>query len=154
MPDTVHTNMFIYKALNSRTIQCLLIYKGFGGSISGHDFSRIHGDLHTSLTKKPQVTLDRLGLDLVYTNSGTVNTWVNTIHIHINIRMALRKQLHIKTSSKHKELTPGEKKIHATHVKSLKHQLLGYGVDPFSNQAPKCFLHWGRNGTYCIQRYD
>ena len=36
-------------------------------------------------------------------------------------------------------MTPGEKKIHATHVKSLKHQLLGYGVDPFSNQAPKCF---------------
>ena len=36
--------------------------KGFGGSISGHDFSSLHGDL---LTKKPKVILDRLGLDLV-----------------------------------------------------------------------------------------
>ena len=53
--------------------------------------------------------------------------------------MALRKHLHIKTSSKHKELTPVGKKMHATHVKSLKHQLLGYRVDPFSNQPSKCF---------------
>ena len=73
------------------------------------------------------------------TNSGTVNTWVNTIHIHSKIRVALRKQLHIKTSSKHKKLTPGWKKMHASHVKSLKHQLLGYGIDPFSNQPLKCF---------------
>ena len=59
--------------------------KGFRGSISGHDFSSLHGDL---LTKKSKVTLDRLGLDLVPT-LWTVNTWVNTIHIHSKIRMAL-----------------------------------------------------------------
>ena len=53
--------------------------------------------------------------------------------------MALRKHLHIKISSKHKELTPGGKKMHASHFKSLKHQFLGYGVDPLSNQPSKCF---------------
>ena len=85
--------------------------KGFSGSISGHDFSSIHGDLHTTELFNRETKTFRVGFS---TNSGTVNTWVNTIHIHSKIRMALRKHLHIKTSSKHKEFTSGGKKIHAS----------------------------------------
>ena len=64
--------------------------KGFGGSISCHDFASIHGDLHTELFYKE--TKGNSGPFRVEfsTNSGTVNTWVNTIHIHSKIRMALR----------------------------------------------------------------
>ena len=75
---------------------------GFGGSISGDDFSSIHGDLQTELFNKETEGNSgpfRVGFS---TNYGTVNTWVNTIHIHSKIRMALQKHLHIKTSSKHK----------------------------------------------------
>ena len=43
----------------------------------------------------------------------------------------------MKTGSKHKELTPREIKIHVEHVKNLKQKLCGYGIDPFSNDAPR-----------------
>ena len=40
------------------------------------------------------------------TDIDAVNTWVNTIHIHALVRKSLHKVLHMKTSSKHKEITP------------------------------------------------
>ena len=43
----------------------------------------------------------------------------------------------MKTDSKHKEITPRGIKNHAEHVKNLKQKLCGYGIDPFSNDAPR-----------------
>ena len=53
------------------------------------------------------------------TNIESVNTWVNTIHIYAMLKVALSQQLHLKTSSKHKELTKSGKELHLSHVKSL-----------------------------------
>ncbi len=47
--------------------------------------------------------------------------------------------LALKTSSKHKEMTPGAKVNHAKHVANLKKQLKTYGIDPFSNERPRSF---------------
>ena len=39
------------------------------------------------------------------TDSEKANSWVNTIHIHSALRVALHQSLHLKTSSIHKKLT-------------------------------------------------
>ena len=52
------------------------------------------------------------------------------------LKVALRQQLHLKTSSRHKELTKSGKELHLSHVKSLKEKLLGYGIDPFTLGYP------------------
>ena len=52
------------------------------------------------------------------------------------LRVALSQQLHLKTSSKHKELTKSGKELHLSHVKSLKEELSGYGIDPFTLGYP------------------
>ena len=71
------------------------------------------------------------------TDSEKVNNWVNTIHIHSALRVALHQTLHLKTSSKHKELTDRGKRLHRDHVVNLKRKLQGYGTDPFSGESPK-----------------
>ena len=43
----------------------------------------------------------------------------------------------MKTDSKHKEISPRAIKIHVEHVKNLKQKLWGYGIEPFSNDAPR-----------------
>ena len=40
--------------------------------------------------------------------------------------------LHLKTSSRHKELTKSGKELHFWHAKSLKEKLSGYGTDLFT----------------------
>ena len=45
----------------------------------------------------------------------------------------------IKTSSKHKELCLGRKKMHSRYVAQLKNQLVQYGIDPFSDDKPRSF---------------
>ena len=79
----------------------------------GDVFSKVHGDLVTQLVtfnkeKKGTSALFRSGFSA---NINIVNTWVNTIHIHTRLKVALRQQLHHKTSSKHKELTESSKEI-------------------------------------------
>ena len=64
-----------------------------------------------------------------------VNCSVNTIHIHTLLRKKLHKCLHIKTGSKHQELTPQGIKIHVEHVKNLKQKLCRHDIDHFSNNA-------------------
>ncbi len=54
-----------------------------------------------------------------------------------------REHLILKTTSKHKELTPGGKKNHAEHVKNLKLQLSKYGVNPFDSSCRPKILHTG-----------
>ena len=98
----------------------------------GDVFSKVHGDLVTQLVtfnkeKKGTSALFRSGFSA---NINIVNTWVNTIHIHTRLKVALRQQLHHKTSSKHKELTESSKEMHSSHVESLKKNLSGYGIDP------------------------
>ncbi|MAG85790.1 MAG: hypothetical protein CMB97_00015 [Flavobacteriaceae bacterium] len=113
--------------------------RGHGGSISGGSFSTIHGDLITELfNKETKGTAGpfRAGFS---TDIEATNTWVQTIHIHSMLRIALRNQLSIKTSGKHKEATKSGKKLHEEHVSNLKKTLKGYGVDPFSCDPPKCF---------------
>ena len=53
------------------------------------------------------------------------------------LRANLQKILHIRTSSKHKELTKRGKVLHEEHVKNLKDKLIKYGLDPFSSDPPK-----------------
>ena len=111
--------------------------KGMGGSITGEKVSAVHGDLITELFNKETKGTSgpfRCGFS---TDIDSVNTWVNTIHIHTVLRTSLHNVLHIKTSSKHKEVTPRGKPLHAEHVKNLKNKLRGYGVDPFSTGFPK-----------------
>ncbi len=106
--------------------------RGHGGSITGGAFSTIHGDFITELfNKETKGTAGpfRLGFS---TSLGTVNTRVHTIHIHSMFRMALRKQLQIKFSSKHKEMTTSGRRLHEKHVSQLIVILKGYGRDPFS----------------------
>ena len=43
----------------------------------------------------------------------------------------------MKTGLKHKGLTPRTIKIHVDHVENLKQKCCGYGIDPFSNYAPR-----------------
>ena len=50
---------------------------------------------------------------------------MQTIHIHSMLRIALRKQLNIERSSKHKESTNNGKKLHAEIVSNLKKTLRG-----------------------------
>ena len=103
--------------------------------MSGDPFSTIHGDLITELFNKETKGTGgpfRTGFS---TNSESV---VRTIHIHAVLRKALRTSLHMKFSSKHKEVTKRGKSVHREHVKNLKEILLGYGTDPFSNDSPRC----------------
>ncbi len=116
--------------------------RGHGGSITGGAFSTIHGDFITELfnkEKKGTAGPFRSGFS---TSLGTENTWVHTIHIHSMFRMALRKQLQIKFSSKHKEMTTSGRRLHEKHVSQLIVILKGYGTDPFSVEDPKR-LHTG-----------
>ena len=115
-----------------------LLERGMGGSISGDAFSTIHGDLITELFNKETKGTGGPFRSGFSTNIEAVNKWVRTIHIHATLRKALRTALHIKSSSKHKEITDRGKKLHQEHVKSLKKILVGYGTDPFSSDPPKC----------------
>ena len=52
------------------------------------------------------------------------------------LKVALRQlQLHLKTSSRHKETKSGEE-LHLPHVKSLKKKLSGCGINPFTLGYP------------------
>ncbi len=62
-----------------------------GASISDQPFSSIHGDLVTELFNKETKGTSGPFRSGFSTNIETVNTWVNTIHIHEMLRVALRK---------------------------------------------------------------
>ena len=100
--------------------------------MTGDVFSIIYGDLVTEvLNKETKFTSDSFHCRFS-TNINSVNIWVNTIHIRIMLEVTLRQQLHLKTTSKHKELIKGGKELHSPHVKSLKKKLSGYRKDPFT----------------------
>ena len=72
------------------------------------------------------------------TNYNAVNEWISTIHIHAKVREQFEELLMIKTSSKHKELTPSARTKHHNHVLSLKEKLRHYGVNPYEHGIAKC----------------
>ena len=110
--------------------------KGFGASLTGDVFSTIHGDLVTKLFNKETKGTSGPFRCSFSTNTDSVNTWVDTIHIHTMLKVALGQQLHLKTFSRHKELTKSSKELSLLHVKSLKEKLSGYGTDPFTSGYP------------------
>ena len=113
--------------------------RGIGGSIGGEPFLSIHGDLITELFNKITKGAGgpfRAGFS---TNIEAVNTWVRNIHIHSKLKQSFKKEIMLKTSSKHKEITKGGKKLHHDLVKKLKLKLVDYGVNPFSAEKPKSF---------------
>lgn len=109
--------------------------RGLGGSLSGSNFSTIHGDLITEVFNgqtKSQAGPHRSGYS---TNTDAVDNWITTTHIHAKIRKKMNDQINLSTSSVHKETTVGAKRLHDAHVQALVAKLANYGTDPFKGEA-------------------
>ena len=133
-----HVYLRLLEAVNKKAYDELVV-KGFGASQTGDPFSSVHGDLITEYFNRTTKGVSgpfRCGYS---TNLDTVNRWVKTIHIHSKLKDEFRKVLRIKTSSKHKELTAGGKKIHQKHVSSIKARIQQLGIDPFAKGPPVSF---------------
>ena len=111
-----------------------LITNGHGASCSEDSSSTIHGDLVTKHFKKkrkelldlsPQVTI----LTFIY----AVNKWIKTSHIQSKVRTMLQKKLNVLTSQVHREMTPGNKRLHFEHARCLKANLKQYNVNIFGD---------------------
>ena len=114
-----------------------MIKRDIGGSLSGHKFSSIHGDLITELLNgetKRQTGPYRSGFS---TNVNTVNTWIKNPHILAKLRKKFNDTIRLTTDSHHKETTQSEMKRHSQHVKNLKDQLKKCNTDPFSDGPAK-----------------
>ena len=141
-----HQNYVRYGAFQHVNLQSLrkenkeefneLKEKRFGASLTGDVFSTIHGDLVTELFNKDTKGTSGPFRCSFSINIDSVNIWVNMIHIYIMLKVALRQQLHLKASSRDKELTKSGKELHLSHVKSLKEKLSGYGIDTFTLAYP------------------
>ena len=68
-------------------------------------FLSIYGDLIPEIFNKETKGISGSFRKGFSTDIDIVSTWVNTIHIPSQLRVALRQKLHIKTSTKHKEIT-------------------------------------------------
>ena len=62
--------------------------KGFGASLNGYVFSTIQSDVVTELFNEETKGCFGLFRCAFSTNIGSVNTWVNTIHIHTMLKVA------------------------------------------------------------------
>ena len=127
-----HVNLLDLQRRNTSSFQDLYIY-GYGATSTGDPFSVCHGDLvteHMNRETKGVAGPFRSGYS---TNYESLNKWVMTCHIYCKLRIILRKKMRIMTSSVHKELTPGNKRLHNSHVTSLKNKLAEYNVNPFGN---------------------
>ena len=111
-----------------------LLKNGFGCTASGGGrFNTIHGDLETEhFNRETKGTAGpfRSGYS---TNIHAVNRWINTTHCHATLRKAMKKRFCMYITSKHKEMTPMNKKLHESHVKYLKQKLIDYNVEPFKD---------------------
>ena len=110
-----------------------LLDSGFGATSTGEPFSTIHGDLVTEhFNKECKGTAGPFRSGYI-SNYDSVNKWIITSHIHSKLRQVQREKLRLNTSSKHKETTLNNKKLHQKHVESLKSKLKDYNIDPFGN---------------------
>ena len=111
--------------------------RGYGASLTGNKFSIVHGDLVTEIFNKETKGTSRPYCSGFSRKAETVSTWVNTIHIHSKLRIALRQHLQLKKSSVHKKMTLSGIILHKKHVETLKNPLKNYGIDPLANRAPR-----------------
>ena len=105
----VYSNNLLRK---DKIIAKYLISNGYGTSGPGDSFSTIHGNLVTEhFNKETKGTAGpfRPGYS---TDIYAVNKWIKTSHIHCKMRKMLRKKLKVFTSQVHKEMTPGNKRLH------------------------------------------
>ena len=111
-----------------------LITNGHGASCSGDSLSTIHGDLVTEHFKNKRKVLLGLSLQvIVLAFVYAVNKWIKTSHIHSKVGAMLRKKLNVFTSHAHSEMTPGNKRLHFEHARSLKANLKQYNVNIFGD---------------------
>ena len=66
-------------------------------------------------------------------NIDTASGWLNTAHIHGQIRAVFSEKVRVTTISHHKWCTPSSGRFHYYHVKALNQQLRQYGIDPFAS---------------------
>ena len=111
-----------------------LISNGYDASSSGDSFSTIHGDLVTEHFNKETKGTARPFRSGYSTDMYAVNKWIKkTYHIHSKMRTMLRRKLKVFTLQVHKEVTPGNKRLHFEHVRSLKAKLEQYNVNIFGD---------------------
>ena len=104
--------------------------RGMGANYSGEKLAAVHGDLVTEYFNRETINTAATFRQGYSTNTSTTNKWVNTIHIHAKIRMAMHDRINTKTSSTHKELTDSAKQKHDENVRSLKDNLKSYNMNP------------------------
>ena len=144
-----HVHYSRYQAYEHVFLRCLqqrnpaayneLKEKGIGASLSGNNFSSIHGDLVTEIMNRDVKCGGGCFRGGYSTSTEAVNIFVKNAHIHAEVKAVFRKKLNIKTSIVHKELTTGAKLTFESHVKSLKNELERYSVDPFLHGPAR---HW------------
>jgi len=106
--------------------------RGFGGSLSGAKFSNIHGDLITEVFNGETKRSAGPHTSGCSTNVTSLNTWVSPSHLHAQVQNNLRERIRMSTSTTHKEVTPGAKRLHVSHVHDLKQKLHSYNINPFA----------------------
>ena len=113
-----------------------LITNGHGASCSGD--SLINGDLVSEHVKKKRKEL--LGLSpqaKVITFIYAVSKWIKSSHIRRKVRTMLWKNLNVFSSQVHKEMRPGNKRLHFEHAGSLNVNLKQFNVNNFGDSSAR-----------------
>ena len=115
-----------------------LISNGYDASSSGDSLSTIYGDLVTEHFNKETKGTARPFRSGYSTDMYAVNKWIKkTSHIHSKMRTMLRRKLKVFTLQVHKEVTPGNKRLHFEHVRSLEAKLKQYNVSIFGDGSAR-----------------
>ena len=86
-----------------------LLVKGYGASLTEERIYTVRGDFVTDIFNKETKIGSSSFRSGFSTNIDTIcSIWVNAIHIHSKLHLALHQQLQLKTSSKHKESAPAK----------------------------------------------
>jgi len=105
---------------------------GFGGSLHDEPFCTIHDDLIIETRVNKEVNERGGPMQGVYSTSIlAADTLSKTSHIMAKLRSAIKKRLHILTSSTHKETSLGARQKHEVIIQRLVKQL-DHLLDPFA----------------------
>ena len=131
-----HVHYSRYQACEHVLLRCLqqrnpaayneLKEKGTEASLSGNNFSSIHGDLVTEIRNGDVKFSGGCFRGGYSTITKVVNDFVKNASFMPLVKTVFRKKLNIKTTSVHKELTTGAKLTFESH---LKNELEKYSVD-------------------------
>ena len=133
-----HTN-FEQMEIKNKNAWEDLVTNGFGGSISGKNFSTIHGDLITETTINREVKVRGGAMRGGFSTSKKANdTFIKTSHLMAKVRRKLKEKIHLLTSSVHKEMTPGARRKHDETVNNLRTKVEEY-FDPFLDEPVRHF---------------